>query len=92
VVTVNSTSGLQALQMGSAVKVLGACVYDVPGLVDTQSLDDFWMNPTPPNTKVLTDFIRLLVHATQVRRVFFGRADDSSIIAGFAQRLTDSTF
>ncbi|MDD3577351.1 MAG: hypothetical protein AB7V33_04140 [Halothiobacillus sp.] len=78
--------------MGCAVKVLGACVYDVPGLVDTQSLDDFWMNPTPPNAKELSDFIRLLVHASQVRGVFFGRADDASIIAGFAQRLTDSTF
>lgn len=78
--------------MGCAVKVLGACVYDVPSLVDTQILDDFWINPTPPNANVLTDFIRLLVHATQVRGVFFGRADDASIIAGFAQRLTDSSF
>ncbi|ACX96315.1 capsule biosynthesis protein [Halothiobacillus neapolitanus] len=89
VVTVNSTSGLQALQMGRAVKVLGACVYDVPELVDTQSLDDFWQNPTPPDATQLADFIRLLVQQTQIRGVFFGRADGSPSVINFAQRLTE---
>ncbi len=92
VVTVNSTSGLQALQMGRPVKVLGTCVYDVPSLVDAKSLDAFWQNPMLPDAVQLTDFIRLLVHQTQVRGVFFGRSDDSSIIREFAQRLTNNSY
>ncbi len=89
VVTVNSTSGLQALQMGRPVKLLGACVYDVPELVGTQSLDDFWQNPTPPDARQLADFIRLLVYQTQIRGVFFGRADSSPSVINFAQRLSE---
>ncbi len=92
VVTVNSTSGLQALQMARPVKVLGTCVYDVPSLVDAQSLDDFWQHPTPPNAAQFTDFIRILVYDTQVRGVFFGRSDDASIITEFAQRLIDTSY
>ncbi len=92
VVTVNSTSGLQALQLGRPVKVLGDCVYDVSGLVDQQSLDDFWLNPTPPEVTLLEDFLRILIKYTQVRGVFFGRKDASTVIHHFARRLIDFPF
>lgn len=89
VVTVNSTSGLQALRFGRAVKVLGSAVYDVDALTSNQSLDEFWQNPSPPDLALLGDFIRVLVASTQVRGVFFGAGGKQSAIHEFVHRLNN---
>lgn len=87
VVTVNSTSGLRALQLGKPVKVLGQAVYDVAGLTHADNLDTFWRQPRPPDTALLDAFIRLLVARTQLRGVFFHPEGKQFAIQGFVQRM-----
>jgi capsular polysaccharide export protein len=87
VITVNSTSGLQALRLGCPVKTLGAAVYDVDGLTHQQRLDTFWQNPSAPDAQLVDDFIRALVHLTQIRGVFFAEESKSHAIEAFAERL-----
>lgn len=91
VVTVNSTSGLRALQMGKPVKVLGKAVYDVTELTQAGSLDAFWRQPCPPQPDLADAFIRLLVARTQLRGVFFHPMGKQSAVAGFVKRLTENT-
>lgn len=42
VVTINSTVGLSAVEMGCAVKTCGRAIYDIQGLTFQGDLDDFW--------------------------------------------------
>ncbi|MDR0444894.1 MAG: hypothetical protein LBG98_01215, partial [Puniceicoccales bacterium] len=47
-VTINSTSGFNALQNGIPTICLGRCLYNRQGITHTGSLDDFWMRPEKP--------------------------------------------
>ncbi len=44
-VMINSTVGIKAMAQGVPVKCLGDAVYDLPGLTQQGSLDEFWRNP-----------------------------------------------
>lgn len=70
-VTVNSTSGLHALQVKCPVKVLGQAVYDVRGLTYQGSLDTFWQSKQRPDTDLLSAFVNLMAATIQLRGVFF---------------------
>ena len=83
-VTVNSTSGLHALQVGCPVKVLGQAVYDVPGLTFQGALDAFWQLNEAPDVDLLMAFINLMAETIQIRGVFFnepGCADAANAAA-----------
>ena len=56
VVTVNSTTGLQALFHETPVITLGESVYDVEGLVFGGELDDFWRQPGQVDTRLFQAF------------------------------------
>ena len=71
VVTVNSTSGLRALQLGARLKVLGQAVYDVPGLSFQGELDAFWTQASPPDPELVQDLLRAIAGSIQIRGVFF---------------------
>ncbi|MCR9212234.1 MAG: capsular biosynthesis protein [Proteobacteria bacterium] len=73
VVTVNSTVGLWALRKSCPIKLLGEAIYDVVGLVDKQSLDDFWIMPKPPNPDLSKNFFKALADTVQLRGVFYNR-------------------
>jgi len=88
-VTVNSTVGLHALQMGKPVKVLGAAVFDIAGLSDQADLDQFWSAPTPPEDAIRSAFFRLLAAAIQVRGNFYSAAGTDGGAEAIAQRLHD---
>lgn len=47
VVTVNSTVGIRALQLGRPVHAQGDAIYRVPGLTHTGRLEEFWEAPPP---------------------------------------------
>ena len=47
-VTINSTSGFNALQNGIPTICLGRCLYHHEGITHTGSLDDFWAHPQKP--------------------------------------------
>ncbi|WP_426123885.1 capsule biosynthesis protein [Pararhizobium sp. PWRC1-1] len=88
-VTVNSTVGLHALQMGKPVKVLGAAVFDIAKLSDQAELNQFWSAPTPPEDAIRSAFFRLLAAAIQVRGNFYSAAGTDGGAEAIAQRLHD---
>jgi capsular polysaccharide export protein len=88
-VTVNSTVGLHALQIGKPVKVLGAAVFDIATLSDQADLDQFWSAPRPPEDAIRTAFFRLLAAAIQVRGNFYSTAGTNGGAEMIAQRLHD---
>ncbi|WP_075292393.1 capsule biosynthesis protein [Pararhizobium arenae] len=87
VVTVNSTVGLNALQKGVPVKVLGAAIFDVPRLSDQAPLDAFWSTPMPPELRVRDAFFRLVASAIQVRGNFYSSAGTDAGAEAIAARL-----
>lgn len=74
VVTINSTVGLSALFHGTPVKTLGESVYDVPGLVSTLSLPNFWGNPGLVDQELYTRFKRYMIQQTQINGGFYTSA------------------
>lgn len=71
VVTINSTVGLSALIHDTPVKTLGESVYDVPGVVSTLSLPDFWDNPGVVNKDLFLRFKRYMIQQTQINCGFY---------------------
>ncbi|PLX88845.1 MAG: capsular biosynthesis protein [Desulfuromonas sp.] len=70
VVTANSTVGLQALYHKTPVKVLGKAIYDMPGLTYSDSLDQFWKHPVPPDPLLYQKFREYLLAKNQVNGSF----------------------
>lgn len=89
VVTVNSTSGIRALQLGIPVKALGQAIYDIPGLTYQGELDAFWSRATAPDPALLKAFIDLLAATVQVRGVFFKEPGLTAAVAESVRRLYD---
>lgn len=86
-VTVNSTSGLRALQLGCPVKVLGDAIYDVPGLTAQTALDEFWTDPTSPDPALREAFVRALAGTVQIRGSFYTEPGLSAAVGEAAYRL-----
>ncbi|WP_275788520.1 capsule biosynthesis protein [Pararhizobium gei] len=86
-VTVNSTAGLHALQIGTPVKVLGAAVFDIAGLSDQSALENFWAAPAPPQEPTRTAFFRLLAATIQVRGNFYSKKGTDAGALAIAERL-----
>jgi capsular polysaccharide export protein len=75
-VCVNSTSATLALAAGRPVCTLGDAIYNIPGLTFQRHLDEFWMNPTPPEPGLYGAFRRVLVDRCLVRG---GLASESAV-------------
>ncbi|WP_354675179.1 capsule biosynthesis protein [Cupriavidus alkaliphilus] len=73
-VTVNSTTGLQALYHRVPVIALGRCFYAKPGLTYQGSLDSFWTDSPPVDTRAFTRFRNSLIHVSQVNSSFYADA------------------
>lgn len=73
-VTVNSTTGLQALFHRVPVIALGRCFYAKPGLTYQGSLDAFWNDPGAVDMSVYARFRNYLVRVSQINSSFY--ADD----------------
>ena len=71
VVMINSTVGLQALQEGTPVKVLGHAVYDMQGLTFQGTLDEFWSGPGQVDDALFRKFRGHLLHANQANGSFY---------------------
>lgn len=89
VVTVNSTSGLRALQLLRPVQVLGQAVYDVPGLCHQGGLDAFWQAGAVPDATLVQAFLRALAASVQIRGAFFEDAGLELAVAQALQRLLE---
>ncbi|MFN3276436.1 MAG: capsule biosynthesis protein [Paracoccus sp. (in: a-proteobacteria)] len=73
VVTVNSTGAQQALWRGIPVKALGRAVYEKPGLVSGQSLDEFFTRPAPPDPQAYRVFRDYLLQTSQIPGGFYAK-------------------
>ena len=73
-VTVNSTTGLQALFHRVPVIALGRCFYAKPGLTFQGPLDAFWNDPGAVDMGAFKRFRNYLVRVSQVNSSFY--ADD----------------
>jgi hypothetical protein len=72
-VTINSTTGLQALHHGKPVITLGECVYAVEGLVHAGPLDLFWRNPGSVDMQLFYRFRHHLIQQSQLNASFYAR-------------------
>jgi len=69
-ITVNSTVGIRALQLGSPVHALGDALYRIPGLAHGRALDEFWTAP-PPDTVLADAFLRAIAAHLHIRGVYY---------------------
>jgi len=86
-VTINSTSGLRALQLDCPVVVLGQAVFDVPGLTFQGGLDAFWQERSPPAQQLRDDFVKLMAASIQIRGVFYNQPGLDAAVAAAVHRL-----
>jgi capsular polysaccharide export protein len=90
-ITVNSTSGLRALQLGSPVKTLGQAIYDIPGLSFQGPLDAFWSQATAPDPAHVSGLLNLMAASIQIRGVFFSEPGQGAAVAAAVERLYTGT-
>ncbi len=70
-VMINSTVGLQALEYGTPVKILGSSIYDLEGMTDQAPLERFWQQPTAPDPARVRGFRNYLLRQNQVNGNFY---------------------
>jgi capsular polysaccharide export protein len=92
VVTINSTTGLQALYHGTPVLTLGDCLYAVPGLVHAGPLETFWHEPGAVDAELFQRFRAYLVQQSQLNASFYGRTPGLPLYSSeaSARRLSSS--
>lgn len=71
-ITINSTTGLQALFHAKPVKVMGSAIYDIPRLTTQKDLHEFWRAPCPVDRDYYLRFRELLLEQTQLNGSFYG--------------------
>lgn len=73
-VTVNSTTGLQALFHHIPVKVLGHAIYNLPRLTNQYLLKYFWSKPGEVDTIYFNYFKNELINHSQLNGAFYGKS------------------
>jgi len=71
-VTINSTVGLTAAQLGCPVAVLGEAIYDIDGITAPVDLGAFFADPVAPDEHVVADFVAHLKASVLVPGAFDG--------------------
>ncbi|GAB5390105.1 MAG: capsular biosynthesis protein [Alphaproteobacteria bacterium] len=74
VVTVNSTAGMNALEFGVPLKVMGRATYRIEGLAAACSLDDFWRKCPKPDADLLKAYDKIVRVTTQFNGSYYTRA------------------
>lgn len=73
-VTVNSTTGIAALERGIPTLTLSDPIYNLPGLTCQVPLDEFWREATPPDSDLFACFRRCVMYSTQINGGFYSPA------------------
>jgi len=87
VVTVNSTTGLQALFHGTPLITLGQCFYAVPGMVHAGPLQRFWRQPGEVDKQLFSKFRNYLLRETQLNASFYAETPGLPSITEARRRL-----
>ncbi|WP_077072202.1 capsule biosynthesis protein [Mailhella massiliensis] len=93
VVLLNSTMGMQALELGKAVYCVGKAIYAMPGLAQSAEeipLSRFWEEFRTPDKTLLQDFERLLLSHTLVNGNFYFGNGMKRAVQGCAAKLEDA--
>jgi capsular polysaccharide export protein len=88
-VTVNSTSGIQALRHGTSLICLGEAIFDTPGLTFQHGLDRFWREAPPPSAELFDAFERLLAGSILLKGVFYSEPGLTAAVRSAVERLLD---
>ncbi|WP_237155121.1 capsule biosynthesis protein [Oryzibacter oryziterrae] len=86
-VTVNSTSGLRALELGKPLKVLGRALFDIDGLTYQGDLDRFWTEAEPAAAGDVAAFMRAVAAMIQIRGVYFSEPGLTAAVQAATDRL-----
>ena len=86
-VTVNSTSGMVALEQQRPVAALGRAIYDIEGLTHQGPLDEFWEQPRRPDPELLKHFLRLLKARALINGSFFTEEGMRTAVAAAVARV-----
>lgn len=70
-VTVNSTAGGLAVELGCPTVTLSDPIYNLPGLTFQGGLDDFWRAGFRPDKELFRRFRNTVIHTTQVNGGFY---------------------
>jgi capsular polysaccharide export protein len=73
VVTVNSTAGLAAIEVGVPTITLGKAIYDMPGLTHQDGLRTFWTQPEVPRPDLYLAYRKVVIDRTQISGAFATR-------------------
>lgn len=87
VITVNSTTGIVALEQGTPTLALSDPIYNLQGLTCQLPLHAFWHAPTPPIHERFVQFRRCVMHATQINGGFYSSAGMGLAVHNAAQVL-----
>jgi capsular polysaccharide export protein len=71
VVTINSTTALQAFYHEAPVKVMGDAFFDMPGLTNQKTLAEFWNNPEKSDPEFSDRFRAYLLDHGQINGSFY---------------------
>ena len=69
------------------MKVLGAAIYDMPGLCFQGPLDRFWREATPPDPELRDSFVRAIAATIQIKGGFFSKSALEAAVATAADRI-----
>ena len=86
-VTVNSTSGQQALWRGIPLRVFGTAVYDKPELVSHQPLRLFFANPQAPDHAAYRDYRQFLLQTSQIPGGFYSHKGRRQLMRQLTDRM-----
>ena len=86
-ITVNSTTGIRALQLNSPVMTLGDAIYDVVGLTYQGQLDHYWKKAERPDTALVDAFVNAIADTIQVRGVFYNEPGLTAAVNETVDRL-----
>ncbi|MEO1457328.1 MAG: capsular biosynthesis protein [Pseudomonadota bacterium] len=86
-ITINSTTAVEAMRRGCPVLPLGDALYDVPGLCHQSGLERFWTTPEPPDPQLFDDWCRALASEIQLRGSQMNRAGQAVAAAEIARRI-----
>lgn len=73
-VTINSTTALQAIYHKKPTKIIGRALYNLSGLSCQLPLSWFWQNPTAPDYDFYLKFRQYLIEQTQLNGSFYGES------------------
>jgi len=86
-ILVNSTVGTSALGANCPVIALGSAIYNIDGLTFQGSLDNFWLNASPPDKAIFAAFRQCYIKHTQINGSFYNRRGIEMAVANSVKKL-----